>query len=117
MLRIVDFLCRATSCSCAAQQVLAPLLMNNTALGQQSRDAAAACFAAAAAILASVGRSAAGGSGSGSSHLDERLAEAALCAIGIALSASEAPGTLTVSGRAIPACVKRAPEAFDLQLI
>ncbi len=89
--------------------------MNNTALGQQSRDAAAACFAAAAAILASVGRSAA--AGSGSSHLDERLAEAALCAIGIALSVSEAPGTLTVSGRATPACVKRAPEAFDLQLI
>ncbi|CAL8466413.1 g5949 [Coccomyxa elongata] len=75
------------------QQVLAPLLTCNQTRGHQSPDAAAACFAAAVAILASVGRSAA--ASAGSSHLDERLAEAALCAISIAVTVSEAPSTLT----------------------
>lgn len=78
--------------------MLAPLLTCNPTSGHHSPDAAAACFAAAVAILASVGRSAA--AGANSSHLDERLAEAALCAISIAVTVSEAPSTLTVHFRA-----------------
>ena len=77
--------------------MLAPLLTCNPKRGHYSLGAAAACFAAAAAILASVGRAAAASAGC-SSHLDERLAEAALCAISIAVTASEAPSVLTVSG-------------------
>ncbi len=86
-------------------QVLGPLL----SAGQADTGDVAAAFAAAAAILAAVGRpatksgsvgfkSAAVGSassGAGSRHLDERLAEAALCAIGIALTASESPAAVS----------------------
>lgn len=90
--------------------MLGPLLSGiQSAEPQGTGSDAAASFAAAAAILASVGRPAANSDaanpGTGSRHLDERLAEAALCAIGITLTASESGGSVTVNCCAWHSCV------------